>query len=180
MVCQLKKRQPTLHTHLVCGITSSERCRCIGSWRDSRPLCMSAKQKKMACSLPLARCFSLTLRCRDRAGRCLVPSRGQEHGALIIIALIRINRGRKWRRRAFKTRPVWQSGADNEDVSGLRWKTTKNIWNISSHYQYQNTNQQLESVCSQQQTSTLFFYVIIKLSQYWHLPTTDAGQTDWW
>lgn len=48
--------------------TSSERCGCIGSWRDSRPLCMSTKQKDgTLASFGTQRFFLITLRRRGWA-----------------------------------------------------------------------------------------------------------------
>lgn len=75
MVCQQKKKKASTNTRACTSTstscaasTSSERCGCIGSWRDSRPLCMSTKQKDgRLASFGTQRFFLITLRRRGWA-----------------------------------------------------------------------------------------------------------------
>lgn len=129
MVCQLKRRQQTRahahpprvrHQHQANAADASVR-------GGTAALFAWAWNKKIECSLPLARSVSFSLHCADEAGRSLVPSWGQEHGALIIIALIWINRERT---ESERDRPLRRAPSDSlvwitmtaDAFSRLRWK----------------------------------------------------------
>lgn len=129
MVCQQKRRQQTRARAHPPRVRQRHQANAVdASVRGGTAAPFAwAQNKKMARWLPLARSVSFSLRCADEAGRCLVPSWGQEHGALIIIALIWINRERAERegdgplRRAPSDSLVWLT-MTADAFSRLRWK----------------------------------------------------------
>lgn len=160
-----------------------------------------AQNKKTARSLPEARRVSFSLHCADEAGRSLVPSWGQEHGALIIIALIWINRERTERegdgplRRAPSDSLVWIT-MTADAFSRLRWKNgdkylkcsqdsffrasipgSKPAISFISQSGHKNTDTHL---IFQVITSSNLFRQLPGRTQYWRSFSTDAGRMDWW